>query len=305
MLVSCIDFLAPYYFKLDGEYVHPIETEVITINKRNLRMDIAYLRSENIINNIENQSSPINLEKLEIIAEYAKFLLINNDSLIDSIIISKVNPKYCKKEIHLTKTLILRPLYIYKSSDEILKRLNNMTDKVNNNDKLTYDDACEWAILPTLSQDDIAPYVTKEVCKQIKKDKTINEKLKTDICFILKIMIDKNIKNQKTKKELLEMINMEKRKTALEYIIQQETQKLQKNNIELKEKYDEIKVDKEELKEKYDEIKVDKEELKEKYDEINVDKQKLVKENEILTNILNYYSNKGDIPKEIQSILLK
>ena len=70
---------------------------------------------------------------------------------------------------------------------------------------------------------------------------------------------------------------MEKRKTALEYIIQQETQKLQKNNIE----------------------------LKEKYDEINVDKQKLVKENEILTNILNYYSNKGDIPKEIQSILLK
>ena len=77
---------------------------------------------------------------------------------------------------------------------------------------------------------------------------------------------------------------MEKRKTALEYIIQQETQKLQKNNIE---------------------IKVDKEELKEKYDEINVDKQKLVKENEILTNILNYYSNKGDIPKEIQSILLK
>lgn len=279
-----------HYFKLDGEYIHPIETEVITINKRNLRMDIAYLRSENIINNIENQSSPINLEKLEIIAEYAKFLLINNDSLIDSIIISKVNPKYCKKEIHLTKTLILRPLYIYKSSDEILKRLNNMTDKVSNNEKLTYDDACEWAI-PTLSQDDIALYITKEVCKQIKKDKSINEKLKTDICFILKIMIDKNIKNPKTKKELLEMINMEKRKTALEYIIQQETQKLQKNNIELKEKYDEIKVDKEEL--------------KEKYDEINVDKQKLVKENEILTNILNYYSNKGDIPKEIQSILLK
>ena len=90
-------------------------------------------------------------------------------------------------------------------------------------------------------------------------------------------MIDKNIKNQITKEELLEMINMEKRKTALEYIIQQETQKLQKNNTELKEKYDEIKVD----------------------------KQKLVKENEILTNILNYYSNKGDIPKEIQSILLK
>ena len=50
-----------------------------------------------------------------------------------------------------------------------------MTNKVNNNDKLTYDDVCEWAILPTLAQEDIALYVTQEICKQIKKDKTINE----------------------------------------------------------------------------------------------------------------------------------
>jgi len=67
----------------------------------------------------------------------------------------------------------------------------------------------------TLAQDKIAPYVTQKVCKQIKKDKTINKKLKTDICIIIEIMIDKNIKNQKIKKELLEMINIEKRKTAL------------------------------------------------------------------------------------------
>ena len=118
------------YFRLEGKYIHPVETEVITLNKRNLRMNIAYMRSGNIINNIENQSYFTDTKKLEIIAEYAKFVLINNDSLIDSIIIIKIDPKYCKKEILLKETLILRPYYIYKTSEEILERLNKITDKI-------------------------------------------------------------------------------------------------------------------------------------------------------------------------------
>ena len=56
-------------------------------------------------------------KKLEIIAEYSKFLLINNDSLIDSIIISKIDPKYCKKRDTS-----------YKTSEEILERLNKITN---------------------------------------------------------------------------------------------------------------------------------------------------------------------------------
>jgi len=104
------------YFILDEEYIHPVETEVITLNKRNLRMDIAYMKSGNI-NNIENQSYITDIKKLEIIAEYAKFLLINNDSLIDSIIVSKIDPKYCKKRDTS-----------YKTSEEILERLNKITN---------------------------------------------------------------------------------------------------------------------------------------------------------------------------------
>lgn len=88
------------------------------------------MRSGNIINNIENQSYFTDTKKLEIIAEYAKFVLINNDSLIYSIIIIKIDPKYCKKEIPLKETLILRPYYIYKTSEEILERLNKITDKI-------------------------------------------------------------------------------------------------------------------------------------------------------------------------------
>ncbi len=52
------------YFRLEGEYIHPVETEVITLNKRNLRMDIAYMKSGNIINNIENQSYITDIKKI-------------------------------------------------------------------------------------------------------------------------------------------------------------------------------------------------------------------------------------------------
>ncbi|WP_407416130.1 hypothetical protein [Methanobrevibacter sp.] len=276
------------YFNLEGEYIHPIETEIITVNKRNLRMDIAYLRSENIINNIENQSGIVNMEKLEIIAEYAKFLLIHNNSLTNSIIISKVDPKYCQKEIALTKTLFLRPDYIYISPKEINERLNNITYKINNNQELTYDETIELAVLPTLAQDDIAPYITQKICELIKNNTTINETLKTKICFIVEIMIDRNIEDKNTKKELLEMINMEKRKTALEYLIEQENKKSAAKIKELETGYKNLETDNNQLKTDNNQLKTDNNQL-----------------NETLQQIKNYYTEKGDIPKEILEILFK
>ena len=88
----------------------------------------------------------------------------------------------------------------------------------------------------TLAQDKIAPYVTQKVCKQIKKDKTINKKLKTDICIILKIMIDKNIKNQKNKKRTIGNDKHGKKKNSTQYIIEQETQQLKEEIQEKDEK---------------------------------------------------------------------
>lgn len=283
------------YFNLEGEFLHPVETEVITIEKRNLRMDIAYLRSENIINNIENQSGIVDMKKLEIIAEYTKFLLIHNNSLTNSIIVTKVDPKYCQKEINLTKTLILRPYYLYKPPEEILERLNNISYKVYNNQQLTYEDACEWAMLPTLAQDDIAPYVTKKVCELIKKDNTVAEKLKTDICFVVEIMIDRNIRDENAKMELLEMIDMEKRKTAFEYLVdeinKESSIKIQelKENVDVLEKNNKI-------------LGNDKKVLEEDIVKLQ-EENKLI--NDTLSQIKKYYSDEQSIPKEIYSLLLK
>ena len=103
------------FFELPGNYNFNAGTEVITYEKRNLRMDVAYFSNTNLINNIENQSTAVDFRKLNAIAEYAKFILIYNHALVNTIVITKVDPKYCLKEINLTKSLILRPYYIYMS----------------------------------------------------------------------------------------------------------------------------------------------------------------------------------------------
>ncbi len=174
----------------------------------------------------------------------------------------------------LNTFFFLTPDYINIFPKEINERLNNITYKINNNQELTYDETIELAVLPTLAQDDIAPYITQKICELIKNDTTINETLKTKICFIVEIMIDRNIEDKNTKKELLEMINMEKRKTALEYLIEQENKKSAAKIKELETGYKNLETDNNQL-------------------------------NETLQQIKNYYTEKGDIPKEILEILFK
>lgn len=242
------------FFNLEGEYLAGKETEIITSEKRNLRMDIVYYRSGNVINNIENQTKAVDEEKLESIAEYAKFLLIYNSALVNSYIVSKIDPKYCSKEICLTETLVLRPRYLFKSQDELLKLLNMIRDKVKSNKVLSRKETMGLAMIPTLAQDDIAEKVTEEACHLITKDQSIDLPIKNEICFILDIMIDRNIKDKKKKQKLLEVLNMEERKSTIQTLIEWEYKDLiddnkkKDNELELKDNELELKDSELELK---------------------------------------------------------
>lgn len=216
------------FFELPGNYEFDAGTEVITYEKRNLRMDIAYFSNRHIINNIENQSKAVTYEKLNTIAEYAKFILIYNNALVNTIIISKVDPKYCLKEINLTKSLILRPHYIYMSPEKIMKLLNRIKKKVNNNKRLTHHEAIALALIPTLSQDHIAEKVTIDVCELIKKYTFKDKKLKNHICFIVGIMIDRNIDDIKKQRELKEAISMTVNKKLIRRLVEEENKDILK-----------------------------------------------------------------------------
>ena len=259
------------FFELPGNYNFNAGTEVITYEKRNLRMDVDYFSKTNLINNIENQSTAVDFRKLNAIAEYAKFILIYNHALVNTIVITKVDPKYCLKEINLTKSLILRPYYIYMSPEEILKLLNSIKDKINNNKKLTYRDAIALALIPALAQNHIAEKVTEEVCHLIEKYQFHDNKLRYDICFLIDIMIDRNITNKNKQKKLREALKMDETRTIIRKLVEEE------NKETLKEKDKIIEEKNKELEEKKKELEEKNKELEEKNKELEY-KDKTIKE---------------------------
>ena len=270
------------FFELPGNYNFNAGTEVITYEKRNLRMDVAYFSNTNLINNIENQSTAVDFRKLNAIAEYAKFILIYNHALVNTIVITKVDPKYCLKEINLTKSLILRPYYIYMSPEEILKLLNSIKDKINNNKKLTYRDAIALALIPTLAQNHIAEKVTEEVCHLIEKYQFHDNKLRYDICFLINIMIDRNITDKNKQKELREALKMDETRTIIRKLVEEE------NKETLKEKDKIIEEKNKELEEKKKELEDNNKELEEKNKELEYNEEKHKKELEEKNKELEY-----------------
>ena len=158
-----------------------------------------------------------------------------NFSEHSSYIVSKVDPKDCLKEIKLTETLILRPGWLYKSEEELLELLNTIKYKIKSNKDLSRMETIALAMIPTLAQDNIAEEVTEDVCHLINKDHSIDLWVKNDICFIVDIMVDRNIKDEKKKQELWEVLDMEKRKSNLEAFLEQETKELREDNNNLKE----------------------------------------------------------------------
>lgn len=125
---------------------------------------------------------------------------------------------------------MLRPRYLFKSQDELLKLLNMIRDKVKSNKVLSRKETMGLAMIPTLAQDDIAEKVTEEACHLITKDQSIDSRIKNEICFILDIMIDRNIKDKKKKQELLGVLNMEERKSTIQTLIELEYKDLIDDN---------------------------------------------------------------------------
>ena len=100
---------------------------------------------------------------------------------------------------------------------EILQLLNTIKDKIKSNKVLSSMETSGLAMIPTLAQDNIAKKVTEDVCYLIEKDKNIDFNVKHEICFIVDIMIDRNISDEKKKQELRKVLKMEEKNQHYKY----------------------------------------------------------------------------------------
>ena len=118
--------------------------------------------------------------------------------------------------------------------------------------------------MPTIAQDEIACKVTVESCHLIEKYPFEDKMFRYHICFILDIMIDRNIKNKKLRKKLRKGLNMDKTKSLIRKLVQQENkeliQEMKKENEKMKKQ---MELEKEELKKQ---MEVEKEQIKNRYE---------------------------------------
>ena len=215
------------YFGLEGEYIGLRDNEVVTLLGRNLRKDISYKRSGQIVNCVEMQNYKVDKIKINAIGDYIIDVLRNDDQqLANSIILTSVDPKLCEKRIKLTDSLILEPIYIYISPEKIMEMFNNIENKVINNQLLTRREELEFIIIAIFLDNGKKEEYMSKLCHLFKQySEVMDHSLNLKISFVLWIMIERNISDEKLKEKLIKVIDMEQKIDSLQELINEEKQK--------------------------------------------------------------------------------
>ena len=249
------------YLKLPGNYEYSCQTTILTRDMRKLDMDwLLYVTADNerlfqnILINVEQQTTPTNTEKMEDIAEYRDYSKTLYGLPVLSVILTTIDPKTSLEYIEITESDILKPIYIYFSPEEVKERLNNLKNKVENNEKLNEDETLDIAFLPMFVEPAKGKWITDEVCRIYREASFENELLRNDISHIIEVMINKYFENPKQKDELLKMTIDEIRDQAINELlkperkqIQELNEKLEKNNKELEKNNKELEKNNKEL----------------------------------------------------------
>ncbi len=259
------------YFRLPGRFLRNYTTRIVRKDGSEWEMDWLILVEvyvngsfERILINVEFQSSRVTKEKIKIISDYKDYAKTYYGLPVLSVVIITEGFESSEKEYSIVDSEILRPVYFYITEEEIIKRLNNLEEKINNNIELSDDEGLDIVFLAMFASSKGAEEITKKLAKLFCKDKTLREPLKDYIGYGLSIMIDKNIKNTHEKKELLKMLEPKVDNSKLRMVAEYEMDFQRRLHEEELAEKDEVISEKDEvISEKDDEIKVLKQKLRE------------------------------------------
>ena len=219
------------YFKLPGKFVKNYSPRVVKRDGSELEMDWLILVDpdnkelfERILINIEFQTQRVDMRKIKVISDYKDYSKTNFGFPVLTIIIIFDEREFeaSLKEYAITASDIFKPVYIHRPWKVIEKRLNNLEIKIQNNEKLSQDEAFDIAFLPIFSPKQKAKSVTEKITNIFSNDNTIKEPLRNDIAYVLGIMIRKYFDLTPKGKELLKLIDKEINKSDLMDVIEYE-----------------------------------------------------------------------------------
>ena len=203
---------------LPGKFIKSCENDVVNHKKVNLRMDLLILVgpdgkaiTENTLINLEHQTSKLDEDKIEIIAEYKDFSKCRHHCPILSMVITSDKSEKQIKEYGTTSSDITRPVFIYMDNEEIKKRLNNLETKIRNKEILEKHEILDFGIIAIFAKE---KSIIEKLCKLYENSKYVKGKIRNDMALILDSMIKTRFKGETKKIEELSNMIEEEREAA-------------------------------------------------------------------------------------------
>lgn len=273
------------YLKLPGKFVQNFPTHIIRRDGVEREMDwLILVKLDNdelfdeLLINVEFQSSPVTRDKIITMADYSDYSKIYYGRPVLSVVVISEGYEYSVKEYHKTSSDILKPVFIHMSEGEVIERLKSLEEKISNQEQLSDDDALDIVFLPMFSSRSNAEYITERITRLFSEDVSLKGAFRYDIAFALSIMIRKYFDLTPKGKELLSLIEPELSKSKLRDVIDFEVDYVRKSYEKDVSELNEVIADKDAALADKDATIADKDAaLADKDEEIRILKEKLAK----------------------------
>ena len=235
-LIDVIPEKLHHYFKLPGKFVCNYPTRIIRRDGTEREMDWLMLVEadnitlfENILINVEFQSSYVSKEKIKVIADYRDYSKTFYGLPVLSVIVIMDGFESSELEYRRVSSDILKPEYIHMECDEISEKLNNIEEKIINHKLLIDDEALDMVFLSMFAPKDKASSVCEKIVRLFPDNKSIDGVFRADIAFALTIMVRKYFDLTPKGKELLELLKPEVENSRLRNVIEYEVDFIRKS----------------------------------------------------------------------------
>lgn len=184
--------------------VYPTE---IYYGSNEYHLDYLCETEDNILRNIEFQSTPITKEVLKRFFAYAASVNFKTNKSIETLVIVTYSTKEKSLEYPLNNETIFRVRIFSLKNIDADKRLERIENKVKNKEKLNKEDIHDIVLLPLMRSKHSTEHIIRKTVK-LSNECIVNEEDIIKIKSLQPLMINKFIKNEKLRKKLIGEVNM-------------------------------------------------------------------------------------------------
>lgn len=232
------------YLGLPGTFEALYPQEIVFPNMSAGRVDEFYTTAEGLLINLEEESGEITEKVLEKISNYVIFGDYMYSKKPYSAIICHKDPKKEFEYFKRSPSIIIKVHFIYIPQKKLWEKYENLIRKIEQKQQLTIDESLDIAFVAKFISKEHSKFITESLAKSFKYAKITDEIPRRDIGALLGAMILKHFDDDEKINELMEDINMKQINDEIRIIAREEykdeLEKIEKENIELKNKTKEM-----------------------------------------------------------------